>query len=534
MMNLTQNQASRLIDVIDTRIRKLTRSMSMVETTWGTVAAADDIRRTVDVYLYGSATASESFRVLAGDMPEVGENVKVAMDKGRGDRWVMEPFKNVVSDSTGATAYDPYGAASTAYSDAASDLSAHEAAGDPHSVYLTSAEGNAAYQPLHAILTALAGLTGAADKLAYFTGATSMAVTTITSFARSLLDDTSASDARTTLGLGTAATSNTGDFDASGAATSAVAGHTGDTSDAHDASAISFVPAGSISATDVQAAIEEVASEAGGSPAASAVTFTPAGTISATDVQAAIEEVAAEAGAGHAAVTLAADADVLLGLSTQQLTLDSQAANRVFAGPTTGAGADPTFRALVAADVPDLSAVYQPFGVTTTYGTSFPGSPSSGDRCYRSDLGLWFRYNGTRWLSETLYREPLPNAVTGTQAGSFSTIFSFGRWTPWHTTFDLWLEDFYTTTFVATTNTGSAYWNLALKKYQSDYATTSTIVTYATSGDSANVGKTAKTAIGALLTPATYVILQVDCSKTGSPGNLSLPAAAISYRLVGP
>lgn len=42
------------------------------------------------------------------------------------------------------------------------------------------------------------------------------------------------------------------------------AGHIADTSDAHDASAISFTPAGSIAATDVQAAIEEVASEAGG------------------------------------------------------------------------------------------------------------------------------------------------------------------------------------------------------------------------------------------------------------------------------
>lgn len=43
-----------------------------------------------------------------------------------------------------------------------------------------------------------------------------------------------------------------------------VGAHTGDTTDAHDASAISFAPAGSIAATDVQAAIEEVASEAGG------------------------------------------------------------------------------------------------------------------------------------------------------------------------------------------------------------------------------------------------------------------------------
>lgn len=42
------------------------------------------------------------------------------------------------------------------------------------------------------------------------------------------------------------------------------AAHLADTTDAHDASAISFTPAGTIAATDVQAAIEEVASEAGG------------------------------------------------------------------------------------------------------------------------------------------------------------------------------------------------------------------------------------------------------------------------------
>jgi hypothetical protein len=56
--------------------------------------------------------------------------------------------------------------------------------------------------------------------------------------------------------------------------------------------------------------------------------------------------------AHHTAVTLAADADVLLGLSTQQLTLDSQDANKVLAGPATGAAADPTFRVLVDADIP--------------------------------------------------------------------------------------------------------------------------------------------------------------------------------------
>ena len=49
--------------------------------------------------------------------------------------------------------------------------------------------------------------------------------------------------------------------------------HTGDATDAHDASAISFSPAGTIAATDVQAAIEEVASEAGGGSSASLRNF---------------------------------------------------------------------------------------------------------------------------------------------------------------------------------------------------------------------------------------------------------------------
>ena len=40
--------------------------------------------------------------------------------------------------------------------------------------------------------------------------------------------------------------------------------HVNDTTDAHDASAISFSPTGSIAATDVQAAVAEVALEAGG------------------------------------------------------------------------------------------------------------------------------------------------------------------------------------------------------------------------------------------------------------------------------
>lgn len=67
----------------------------------------------------------------------------------------------------------------------------------------------------------------------------------------------------------------------------------------------------------------------------------------------------------HAGVTLATSADVLLGLTGQVLSLDTQTATYVLAGPVSGVAAAPTFRALASTDIPALA--YEASGAVGTH-----------------------------------------------------------------------------------------------------------------------------------------------------------------------
>lgn len=81
------------------------------------------------------------------------------------------------------------------------------------------------YQPSNAALSSIAGLTTAVDKMIYTTAANTYAVTALTSTARSLLDDTSTSAMRTTLGL--AIGTNVQAYDADLSAIAALSGTSG-------------------------------------------------------------------------------------------------------------------------------------------------------------------------------------------------------------------------------------------------------------------------------------------------------------------
>jgi hypothetical protein len=86
-------------------------------------------------------------------------------------------------------------------------------------------------QPLDATLTALAGVTTAADGLIYATGSDTFSTTTLSSFGRSLIDDADASASRTTLGLGTIATQAATNVSISGGSVSNLTTFDGNTID---------------------------------------------------------------------------------------------------------------------------------------------------------------------------------------------------------------------------------------------------------------------------------------------------------------
>lgn len=74
-------------------------------------------------------------------------------------------------------------------------------AGTDNTKFITPAKLAGYAQPIDSTLTAMSGVVTAADKLIYFNGVDTATSTTLTSFARTLLDDTSAAAAQSTLGV---------------------------------------------------------------------------------------------------------------------------------------------------------------------------------------------------------------------------------------------------------------------------------------------------------------------------------------------
>jgi hypothetical protein len=165
-------------------------------------------------------------------------------------------------------------------------------------------------------------------------------------------------------------------------------------------------------------------------------------------------------------------------------------------------------------------------GINT--GTSFPGSPATNDLYYRTDRGLLYFYDSTRWLTTNVY--PLQfgqQFQSGAFTGAGQTRISMAA--VWSNTYDMWLIDWRYSSYVATTNNGSNYWTVELRK--TDGVSSASISAPTTASDAPDTYITHVATIGALLGTANDV-LAMDLTKTSSPGGIYV-VGLVSYRLVG-
>lgn len=102
---------------------------------------------------------------------------------------------------------------------------------------------------------------------------------------------------------------------------------------------------------------------------------------------------------------------------TLALALATQSAATVFAGPATGSAVAPTFRALVATDIPDLSSIYQPLDADLT---AIAALTANG--LLRKTAGVWGMDSASYLTANQTIT--LTGDVTGTGATSIATTIA--------------------------------------------------------------------------------------------------------------
>jgi hypothetical protein len=164
-------------------------------------------------------------------------------------------------------------------------------------------------------------------------------------------------------------------------------------------------------------------------------------------------------------------------------------------------------------------------------GTSFP-TAVTGDRYWRTDKGLEFYYDGTRWLSTHLFAIVMPNWNETTSGTSVTTTGTLRCGIPPAAGGTDWYIVDGTLDFDVNGGTAlgaSHNWVVTFAKNDVNVSPT-TISTYTINSGSSSVLRSITNSINALLGTASFM-LEITATKTGTPGNL-IHWFTFTYRVV--
>ncbi len=160
-----------------------------------------------------------------------------------------------------------------------------------------------------------------------------------------------------------------------------------------------------------------------------------------------------------------------------------------------------------------------------TSGAAFPAQPAYGSNrpFYRTDLGWWCYYDGTRWLTTQEFSVFVTGTLSAT--GSVGNLYKIREdYVPYFTRFSV-------VTKVATTNDGTNNWTVSFRGINLAVSAATTLHSFSTSGDAADTQVDHSGNCNGTPSPSNKVLTDVNCAKNNAPGNL-LVQAGWFYRLI--
>lgn len=173
------------------------------------------------------------------------------------------------------------------------------------------------------------------------------------------------------------------------------------------------------------------------------------------------------------------------------------------------------------------------FGVSHSTGTSFPGSPVSGDLCWRTDRSLLYYYDGTRWLTTNEY---IVGITDPRELQPWANATVPVKWTgalP-HRGYSAYITGIETTYNIGAPSAGNT-WTLTYQSftYNSTATTLGSAITTSTTAGTITDYQTPNTVLDTSGTGASNVAtLRLTTATTGAPGTATV-RSWISFRLVG-